>query len=197
MQIIFLLAAIISVSMMGGAQSKGCLASAGAEDLKCLKDAGQVLNLSEKGKAAYYDLRGAGTFETGHVGYAGTLSKHVISLNTLLEEKDAASALKALLDEAGTAGKLYALSGLYYADHDAFTREVQNMKRSSGTVKVMEGCEIFEDKIAKIVESDSANVAIIEPGKTMKEFWETNKGSVSLDIAHGGYPATFKGLAKP
>ena len=29
----------------------------------------------------------------------------------------------------------------------------------------------------------------------MREFWESNAGGFELDIAHGGYPATFRELA--
>jgi len=145
-----------------------------------------LFDLSEKGHAAYNDLLKAEVFETGRVGFAGTLSSHVINLNTLLAEKDAAAALGSLTASATDAGRLYALSGLYYLDR---------LKDSEATVGVLNGCLMSDEKIGKIVESDAANVAIIKPGQTMREFWESNAGGFELDIAHGGYPATFRELA--
>lgn len=155
-----------------------------------------MFDLSDKGHAAYNDLLKAATFETGRVGFAGTLSTHVISLNTLLAEKDAAAALGSLLAGATDAGRLYALSGLYYADRPAFDKGVTAFKDSEATVQVLSGCLMSDEKVGKIVESDAANVAIIKPGQTMKDFWETNAGGFELDIAHGGYPATLRDAAR-
>jgi hypothetical protein len=69
------------------------------------------------------------------------------------------------------------------------------LKDSEATVRVLNGCLMSDEKVGKIVESDAANVAIIKPGQTMREFWESNAGGFELDIAHGGYPATFRELA--
>lgn len=163
---------------------------------RCIEEPKTLFHLSEKGHAAYDDLLKAEVFETGRVGFAGTLSSHVISLNTLLAEKDAAAALNSLAAGATEAGKLYALSGLYYADRTAFDKGVELFRSSEATVQVLTGCLMSEEKVGKIVESDAVNVAIIKPGQTMREFWETNAGDFELDIAHGGYPATFRGEAE-
>lgn len=151
-----------------------------------------MFDLSDKGHAAYNDLLKAEIFETGRVGFAGTLSTHVISLNTLLAEKDGAAALGNLLAGATNAGRLYALSGLYYADRTGFDKGVELFRSSEAKVQVLNGCLISDEIVGKIIESDAVNVAIIKPGQTMREFWETNAGDFELDIAHGGYPATFR-----
>ena len=159
---------------------------------RCTEEPVALFDMSEKGQAAYNDLLKAEVFETGRVGFAGTLSPHVISLNMLLAEKDAAAALGSLLAGGTDAGRLYALSGLYYADRDSFDRGVSRLKDGEATVRVLKGCLMSEEKLGKIVESDAVNVAIIKPGQTMREFWESNAGGFELDIAHGGYPATFR-----
>jgi hypothetical protein len=100
-----------------------------------------------------------------------------------------------LLAGATDAGRLYALSGLYYADRAAFDKGVELFKGSEAKVQVLTGCLMSDEKMGEIVESTAANVAIIKPGQTMREFWETNTGGFELDIAHGGYPATFRELA--
>lgn len=191
----FLLLAAIFVLSSAGAYGQvidGLVSTAPPDKRRCIEEPVTVFGLSEKGSAAYHDLLKAEIFETGRVGFAGTLSSHVISLNTLLAEKDAAGALGSLLAGATEAGRLYALSGLYYADRAAFETGVARFKDSEATVRVLNGCLMSDEKVGKIVESTAANVAIIKPGQTMREFWGTNAGDFELDIAHGGYPATFR-----
>jgi hypothetical protein len=193
----FLLTAILSLSVAGAfAQDAGGLVSGTPPDRrKCIEEPRALFDLSEKGQAAYFDLLKAEVFETGYVGFAGTVSSHVISLNTLAAEKDAVLALDSLTSGATPAGRLYGLSGLYYADRAAFERLAARLKDSEAEVQVLNGCLMSTGTMGKIVESEAANVAIIKPGQTMKEFWATNAGGFELDIAHGGYPATFRGMA--
>ena len=163
---------------------------------KCLKSTVlDSLNLSAEGRAAVRALIKAERFETGYVGFAGTPSSYIENFKTILSEPDAAELFEYVFDEATPAGKLYAVSGLYLTDKDAFRGAAEKMKKSGATVQVLNGCLMSDELVAKIVESDAENVAIIEPGKTLKEFWESNAGAHELDIVHGGYPATFKEFA--
>lgn len=152
-------------------------------------------DISAKGRAAYYALAKAERFETGFVGFAGSPSSYIENYNTITKEPAAADMFAMLFDNATTAGKLYALSGLYLTDRDAFPKAADVMKKSDEMVEVLNGCLMSDEKAAKFVESDAENVAIIRPGQTMKEFWATNAGGFELDIAHGGYPATFAEMA--
>lgn len=151
--------------------------------------------VSKAGRAAYYALERAERFETGNVGFAGTPSTYIASLRTIMREPLAGDILEYLFEQATPAGKLYALSGLYSTEPLYFGRAVEMLKTSGETVQVLNGCLMSSEPVAKIIESDAANVAIIEPGETMKEFWATNVGSFELDIVHGGYPATFAEFA--
>ena len=194
----FLLLAAIFVLSSAGAYGQvigGLISTTPPDKRRCIEEPVNLFDLSEKGHAAYNDLLKAEVFETGRVGFAGTLSSHVINLNTLLAEKDAAMALNSLAASAADAGRLYALSGLYYADRASFDAGIARLKDSEATVHVLNGCLMSDEKVGKIVESTAANVAIIKPGQTMREFWESNAGGFELDIAHGGYPATFRELA--
>ena len=155
----------------------------------------ESLTASAEGRAAAYALVKAERFETGSVGYAGTPSSYISNFNTIAREKEAAAIFKYIFDKGSTAGKLYALNGLYLTDREAFDRSAVILKKSDAIVQVLNGCLMWDESVAKIVESDAANVAIIEPGKTMKDFWETNAGAHQIDIAHGGYPATFREMA--
>lgn len=151
--------------------------------------------LSPDGQKAYEMLLKAERFEQGAVGYAGTPSRFIESFNTLLKEKSADGAFKSLLREAGTAGKLYALCGIYFTDYESFRKEIKKYAESGESVQTMSGCLISDEKVAKIVELNAANVAIIKPSQTIEEFWKTNRGGYELDIAHGGFPATFRRFA--
>jgi hypothetical protein len=104
-------------------------------------------------------------------------------------------AFKSLVENATIAGKLYGLSGLYFTDYESFKKHVEQFKKNDETVQTMSGCIGFSEKISKIVESNQPDVAIIKKSETIEEFWKKNKGSYEFDIAHGGYPATFKSFA--
>ncbi len=152
----------------------------------------QVEKLSAKGQIAYNDLLNAPRFEDPFVGYAGSYSGLVKSLNELFNEKKADEAFKALLNEATIAGQLYALSGLYYTDHEFFKNAVETYRKDSTLVDRMSGCEISSEKVSEIVESNSPVVAKLLPNETIEDFWRKNKGSYEIDILNGGFPATFR-----
>ena len=149
------------------------------------------------GRAAYERLLKADRFEEGHVGFAGRLSEYIVAFNTLLQEKAADEAFKSLLAEAQIAGRLYALCGVYFTDREFFLQEIETYKTSGEEVQTMSGCLIHSERVSKIVESGEPFVAIINYGETIEE-WRarTNKQSYMLDIAHGGFPATFRSFAE-
>jgi hypothetical protein len=155
-----------------------------------------LTKLSEKGQTAYKHLLNATVFHEGRIGYAGSLSPYITSFNVILKEKSADEAFKSLVENAKMAGKLYGLSGLYFTDYESFKKQVEQFKKNDETVQTMSGCIVFSEKISKIVELNKPDVAIIKKSETIEEFWKNNRGgSYELDIAHGGYPATFKSFA--
>lgn len=152
----------------------------------------QVEKLSEQGQIAYKNLLTAEQFQDAYVGYAGSYSVLVKSLNELGKEKYADEAFKSLLNEAKIAGQLYALNGLFYTDHEFFKKAVEKYRKDETLVNRMSGCEIFSEKVSNIVESKSAVVAKVSPNETMEDFWKRNKVSYEVDILNGGFPATFR-----
>jgi hypothetical protein len=152
----------------------------------------QIEKLSAKGQTAYQNLLNAERFEDSFIGYAGSYSVLVKSLNDLSKEKKADEAFKALLNEAKIAGQLYALNGLYYTDHEFFKKAVEKYRDDSTLVNRMSGCEISNEKVSDIIESKSPVVAKLLPNETMEDFWKRNKVSYEIDIINGGFPATFR-----
>jgi hypothetical protein len=152
--------------------------------------------LSETGKNAYNTLLNAQSFESTHIGAAGSFSKLAESLGILQKEKNADEALKALLKNATLPGQLYALCGIFYTDYDFFAKEVENYKSNQELIQDVSGCMISQRKVAEIVESKNPKVAIIKPAETLEDFWKAHQGKegqgISFDISHGAYPAQFK-----
>jgi hypothetical protein len=148
--------------------------------------------LSEAGKDAYHNLLNAQSFQSPHLGDAGTFSSLVESLGILLEEKNADEAFKALLQNATLPGQLYALCGLYFTDYAFFQKEVKRFTENDESIETINGCIISPEKVSQIVELKDPKVAIIKPSETLEDFWKTHSDGARFDIAHGGYPANFK-----
>jgi len=155
-----------------------------------------VSSLSAEGQKAYKALLNARQFEDSHVGIAGSLSTKIADFNTLLDEKNADGAFKSIIKKGTISGQLYGLSGIYFTDHEHFKIEVERYGASRKMVDKLSGCIIGPESVSQIVFSKSENVAIIESGTTIEQFWKNNKKTYVLDIANGGYPALFKHYGK-
>ncbi|MEZ5427409.1 MAG: hypothetical protein R2747_14150 [Pyrinomonadaceae bacterium] len=155
-----------------------------------------VSRLSADGQIAYRSLIKANRFEDAIVGFAGTVSEYAKDLDILLKEKEADAAFKSILKNGTLSARLYALCGLFYADHDAFQKEIAGYENSEQTVSLLSGCIMSEEKVSRIAQSDASNVAVISQTETLEDFLKTNPGSYVIDIAHGGYPATFRHFAE-
>jgi hypothetical protein len=83
-------------------------------------------SLTEAGRAAYLELRGAWAFSIGHIW--GRLSSGQRALQLLLKEEKAAEACRGLIRDAGSAGRLYGFLGLRFSDPPAFNEEVERDK---------------------------------------------------------------------
>jgi hypothetical protein len=158
-------------------------------------DSFKLSSLSKEGQTAYKKLHAAMQFEDAQIGFAGSLSEYVVEFGALLEEKNADAAFKSILRNGTPAGQLYGLSGIYFTDYEFFKVAVNKFNKNEKIVMRISGCILFDEKMSAIVESNAGNVAIIKPTQTLEDFWKSNKRGFQLDIAHGGYPATFKHFA--
>lgn len=112
------------------------------------------------------------------IGYAGAPSAEVCAFGILVKEDDAVPVFERLLTDAGMAGQLYALAGLYLLDHGRYAQVVGRYETSETYVSTMFGCIIGGMKAGEIVHAS---------------------GHRELDIAGGGYPkrfAEFTGCSK-
>ena len=138
------------------------------------------------------------TFADTYVGFAGSPSQEACAFRTVLDQPDADRLFKRMLVQAHVAGRLYALCGLYFTDHERFAREIQPYRGSADSVATFSGCIMGRQPIAKLVESSYPRVIRLkDPSETTQEWVERNIGpdgshDYSLDIVGGGWPARFK-----
>jgi len=136
----------------------------------CVPSAAQESNfdvgsLSPKGRAAYQKLLSAETFRVGGVGDAGETSGEELALYDLLDERDAAEALRRLVSDGGYEGRLYGLLGLSITNVGEFNRAVEayksreeppereydHRKVPKGRVSRQSGCMIFDEDWQKVI----------------------------------------------
>lgn len=127
--------------------------------------------LSPKGRIAYDRLRSACIFRMGGVGYGGETSKEELALYELLDERQAAEALRSLVTGGSYEGGLYGLLGLSLGNKTEFDRAVeiynarnersewqitsssQCFRAADDTVTTQSGCIIGSELRAKVVTS--------------------------------------------
>jgi hypothetical protein len=133
---------------------------------------------------AYAILRDAARFESPHVGDSGALSVYAAAFRALLHTHDAQRAFRSLFAEATLAGKLYALSGLYFVDSPSFEPAARALAKRGGVVRAMQGCIVLNQEVAEIVFAPEPRI-MVPQGKTVTFAMEQEHGKM-FDIA-GGY----------
>jgi hypothetical protein len=112
------------------------------------------------------------------IGEGGSPSPEVCAFVILIKEPDAMQLFRALMDRAGLAGQLYALSGFYLLNRDLYASEVVRYESNSTVVDSAMGCIVSSMKVSEILHAPDEH---------------------GLDIAGGGYPkrfAEFEGCPK-
>src|SRR5262249_40569585 len=137
-------------------------------------------------------------FADAYVGFAGSPSPEACAFRAVLDQPDADRLFKQLLAKAHLPGRLYALCGLYFTDHEAFAKEIQPYRSSRDSVAIFQGCIMSRAKVASLVESkDPRAVRLKDPSETMQEWLRRTReagGSQNyiLDILGGGWSDRFK-----
>jgi hypothetical protein len=96
-------------------------------------------------------LQSAGSFALGGVGVAGTMSAGERALREVLRKQDAAARLEALVPNASTAGKLYALLGLKIRDRAAYERALEKCRTVDAKVETARGCILSQESFRDLV----------------------------------------------
>ena len=96
-------------------------------------------------------LKNSNCFRIGGVGYAGQIPPEHIALVKLMEMTDSSQQLENLFSKGSTTGRLYALLGLYYVDHNKYEKLLPKLNNLSQEVETMAGCLVFKQKVADII----------------------------------------------
>jgi hypothetical protein len=120
------------------------------------------------------------------------VSHYVEAFRIVHSQPEAAAMFRALYEGSTVAGKLYALSGLYFANPALFAEEVEHLRKLRGreSVCTMRGCFRTEERVAGVLRSKSKYRIRIARGQTLKEWFvaavRLRNRSGEGDIA-GGY----------
>jgi len=137
-------------------------------------------------------------FADNFVGFIGRPSDEVCSFRTVLAQPDADALFKEILTKGHLAGRLYALCGLYFTDHERFAHEIQPYRKSADSVATYGGCIMGRERVDRLVERSEARVIRLkDPSETTAQWLDrhpdpTKSRDYSMDILGGGWPAHFK-----
>ena len=143
----------------------------------------------------YNTLQRSQYFSWGRVGIAATIPEEAHAFNGLLERPDARAAFKSLwAKENSTTTRLWALSGLYFADHDAFAKGAEELRKSSDEVGIIRGCIASDTTMSQVVWSREGDVLVLDDPATAVDDLAKSTNGTELDIAHGGIPAAIRSM---
>jgi len=142
--------------------------------------------------SAYQTLLTTETFAGSQIGYDGHLSEQVRAFRLLLAQDSAREIFRQLFQDAGVAGQLYALSGLYLVDREYFNGALEIMRAQSSTVvRTQFGCLGGSMTVGEVLQSQAPNAVRLAPGQSVSSWLQAHDGTGELDIIGGGYPAEF------
>ena len=160
----------------------------------CCVVRGSAAGISDEGKRAYWVIINERQFCSTGVGITGAFPEVVKAFRILLADPHADQAFKALIVSAPTAGKLYALCGIYYTDPEQFEKYAAAFVSSRAQVETVMGCNVMSEPVSKIVKSTEPGAVRLKNRAATVKQWEeeTKPKSMHYDIIGGGWPDIFK-----
>jgi hypothetical protein len=90
-------------------------------------------------------------FRIGGVGWGGRTPPEEIALRKIMKREDASAALEELYSKGSSAGKLYALLGLRFANKAKYDELLPQLRQNTDKVATQAGCIVFEKTVQEIV----------------------------------------------
>jgi hypothetical protein len=172
----------------------GCASLAGTSSRSGRRAAAPPVSRAE----AIAILETTDTFAGTGVGIAGQRSSQACAFATLIRQPDAAALFQDLLAKGKTAGQLYALSGLYFADPPAFRAAVEPYRGRTDLVNTFFGCIQGGQAVGTLVERSGPRVVRLASTSENMQAWLARnpeaRGGFLVDILGGGYPAQFRAV---
>lgn len=132
----------------------------------------------------------------GTFGFGPEVPGNTMAFRALVEMPDAGAVFRDLLEKATPEGRMYALCGLWYTDHDSFLTAAEELKGSCDQVMIQSGDMFYPMAVASVIESpDSSVVRLDHIGQTPEEWLRENSlcdGSFITDMIGGGWPSLLR-----
>ena len=119
-------------------------------------------------RVAFATLREAETVKTAYAGLEGELAEETRAFREVMAAPDAPRQFERLLEQAGLAGQMYALAGLYLVDRERFEAAAPRYRGDEREVKVLAGDVGGTAPVAAIV-GYAASVGL--PGSIREGSW--------------------------
>jgi hypothetical protein len=153
--------------------------------------------LSDAGTLALKVLLRAHRFTSDAVGDGGGCPLEVECLRVLFQQRAAKEAFRHLFENGTTAGRLFGLCGLWYADPAAFEKDCAAFLEEHGeeTVATQMGCILEEVPVGPLVRNPEPKgaVRLKDRTQTVKQWCaEAKVDGADYDIAGGGWPCVLR-----
>ena len=158
-------------------------------------------NINEK-DSDYICLKNAAFFADGGVGEAGQIPNEIFAFGRLFKKENASDYFIKLESEAGNAGKLYALCGLYYLDYSNYNYLMEKYCSDAETVTYMQGCIMSEYKMSEIIKREGADgspVVRLKNNKDTLNAWcarNPTADGFTMDFYGGAIPYSVRNLSE-
>lgn len=114
----------------------------------------------------------------------------------LSKDPQADAIFKHVAAKGSAAGQLYALSGLYFTDHDYFQKAAEGLRDSKTVVGIQTSCfGEYRKPVSAIIDANSPNaIRLNGPNDSLARWFSEHatQEAVIFDIAGGGYPARMR-----
>jgi hypothetical protein len=143
---------------------------------------------------AYEELRTTLTVESSHLGYAGTPSHNARAFRALLADPKAGALFRKLLREGTAAGRVYALSGLFFTEPNAFPSELDKLIEQGGMVRTMSGCLVRDEDVTEVLKGAPwfERRIVVRAGQSLDDWFKAHESGQG-DVAGGYYPLMLAG----
>lgn len=145
-------------------------------------------------EVAFQILLNTETFADAYIGYAGTKSAQVDAFQVLSAQSDAKNVFSDLLNRANTAGKLYALCGIYLVAPEKYADAEKRVIQIAGEVNQQAGCMQGGQSVREIIRCSDPNTVRLRRNETVKQWFERMqppRGAAMYDISGGAIPEEF------
>jgi hypothetical protein len=134
-------------------------------------------------KKAYELLLEADRFESERVGFSAEPSPYFIAWRVLMASGEGKAAFHALLARATPAGKMYALSAVYFVEPEAFEVEARRLAPSTDEVSTFAGCIGGRESVGTMVFSSAKYRIEVKKGRTLEDGYAVLRERGRLDEA--------------